>query len=71
MQAKKVVNYAESDDDEDDAFQPAVVATTRRRRKQAVVQNDDSDEDAFVSNLDGAVEEEDDGRLYSVHPAYI
>jgi hypothetical protein len=60
-QAKKAVNYAESnEDDEDDAFDPCGLNSKPSRARRAPVQRDSGDEDAFDVGDDGAVD--DDGK---------
>ncbi|KAH8669713.1 muts domain V-domain-containing protein [Tricladium varicosporioides] len=55
---KKVVSYAESDDDED-AFDPAGLNRKRKARKPKALEESE-EEDAFVADLDAAVDDDDD-----------
>ena len=60
-QAKKVVNYAETDDegdDDEDTFKPVRARSSKRRRRSLEAQ---SDEDAFVEEAEDVMMEDDEG----------
>ena len=60
-QAKKVVNYAETDDegdDDEDIFKPVRARSSKRRRRSL---EDESDGDAFVEEAEDVMMEDDEG----------